>query len=251
MDGSQGRVIRFESVSVASGEGPPILSQVSFEIQQGEFVWFAGPTGAGHNAALRLMHLGQRADSGTVVVGGVELGSLGRAGLPLLRRSVVLLDRRPRLVPGRTALENVALPLELAGHPAEVAARKARSALLDVGLGHRGRRLAASLSEPEQRLCAVARALAMAPSALLADEPTSGLDPELAASVTSLLESAHRRGATVLWATCRPERWAQSPHRVLRFVRGEVVEDRPARDLEQWLPDFQPAEGERYATRDA
>ncbi len=235
-------MIRFEHVSSTLTEAPqPALDDVSFHIPKGEFVWLASPTGQGASQALQLIHGALRPDNGQLTVDDIDVASLRNSDRPRLRRIVALVGQNPRLLSDQTAQHNVALGLLIGGELADVAARKARSALMDVGLGHRVRRPARELTEAERHLCALARALAMAPSVLLADEPTGRLDPELSGVVRDLLESAHRRGTTVLWATSRPELWKETPHRVLRFERGALVEDRPARDLGQWLPDFSAA----------
>ncbi len=227
-------MIRIEDLSLAPGGARhPSLVNINLHIERGQLVWLLGPTGAGKSSLLRLLHKAERPTSGRLFIAGRDLSTVQRRALPALRRNVALVDSSARLLPDRTLLGNVALPLVLAGEDAEIAERKARAALMDVGLGHKGRAMASEVSQGERLLCALGRALVAGPSVLLADEPTAGLDPALKADFERLIWQASVRGVTVLWATCEPSLVHETPHRVVRLERGQIVEDRPAARLAQ------------------
>ena len=224
-------MIRFEDVSLTyRGAKKPSLDGLSFSIGPGEFVWLTGPTGAGKSSVLRLIHRAERPSQGKVSVADRDLDSLNRKDLPRLRQKVALVDGRPRLMRTRTLLENVRLPLRLSGENPQIAERKARAALIDAGLGHRIKATAAEVSEGEQLLCAMARAMVQAPFILLADEPTAGLDPELTAGFEKLLNRTWIRGTTVVLATSDPTLYAETTHRMLRFERGALLGEEPSTD---------------------
>jgi len=183
----------------------PVLRGVSLAVSQGDALLLTGPSGAGKSTLLRLLHGATQPDRGEVYVAGRSLSRLSPSSLPYVRRNLGILFQEFKLLPERSALENVAVALEILGLPAKQVEARALAALTEVGLAERAAMPTISLSGGEQQRVALARALVNEPTVLLADEPTGSLDPDRAHEVLTLLERAHRRGATLIVATHDPE----------------------------------------------
>jgi cell division transport system ATP-binding protein len=214
-------VIRLYHVSKVYPPRFAALSDVSLEIEAGEFVFLTGPSGAGKTTLLRLLLGAEAASGGQIVIGGRNLARLGRAGIAEFRRSTGMVFQDAKLLPGLPVLDNVALAAEAAGASTKDARSKAFSLLRDLGLKDLVRRTSRSLSGGEQQRVALARALINEPSLLLADEPTGNLDEESAGRVVDLMRRAHAGGATVVLAT-------HDPH-LLRVVEGRQISLRAGR----------------------
>ena len=194
--------IRDLHLTVPSAAGPVnILRGIDLDMARGEATGLVGPSGSGKTSLLMVLAGLERATSGSVSLDGKEITRLGEDALARLRRERVgIVFQAFHLIPTMTALENVAIPLELAG--VRDADRRARSALEAVGLGHRLTHLPGQLSGGEQQRTALARAFAPEPALLLADEPTGNLDQATGESVIDLLFALRRRtGATLLLIT--------------------------------------------------
>src|ERR1019366_6684163 len=178
-----------------------ILKDVNLHIGTGEAVGLVGPSGSGKSTLLMIMAGLERPDTGTVRVAGEDLGVLGEDGLARFRgRNVGIVFQSFHLIPTMTALENVAVPLELAG--VSDAQERARSELSGVGLSERLHHYPAELSGGEQQRVAVARALAPNPAILVADEPTGNLDEDTGRQIIDLLFAGHaKRGSTLVLVT--------------------------------------------------
>jgi macrolide transport system ATP-binding/permease protein len=213
------RVFRSGDVEVVALDG------VSIEIAPGEFVAITGPSGGGKSTLLALLGGLDRPSSGTVYAAGAPLDQLSQSALDDYRlQRVGTIFQTFNLVPSLSALDNVALPLALAGVPAKE--RRARGKLLLelVGLGHRANFRPGRLAGGEQQRVAVARALANRPGLVLADEPTGNLDTSRGRAVMNLLEDLNRRGATVVLVTHDPE-LARRAQRAVHLRDGRVVSD--------------------------
>jgi len=190
------------TLTVSSAAGPVhILRGVDLGIARGEAVALVGPSGSGKTSLLMVMAGLERASSGSVVLDGQTVTALTEDGLARLRRERVgIVFQAFHLIPTMTALENVAVPLELAGMRG--ATGRARAALDAVGLSHRLTHLPGQLSGGEQQRVALARAFAPEPALLLADEPTGNLDHATGGQVIDLLFALRARtGATLLLIT--------------------------------------------------
>jgi cell division transport system ATP-binding protein len=181
-----------------------VLTDISVHIRPGQFVFLTGPSGAGKSTMLRLIYGAELPSQGTLRVGGVDLGRIKTRQIPRLRRNIGVIFQDFRLAASRTVLENVALPLHVAGMRRQKLIAAATEVLRRVNLLDQAQCRAGGMSGGEQQRVAVARALAAAPPLLLADEPTGNLDPDNAREVMRLLLSAHQAGATVLVATHDP-----------------------------------------------
>ena len=199
-----------------------ILRGISLEVKRGETLGLVGPSGSGKSSLLMLMGGMERATGGKVVALGQDLGGLDEDGLARFRRGKVgVVFQNFHLIPTMTALENVAVPLEIDGD--REAFDKAEAMLREMGLGHRLDHYPAQLSGGEQQRVALARAAAPKPEILLADEPTGNLDAAngevVMQAILSLRESV---GATLVLVTHAPELAARCD-RVVRLADGQVV----------------------------
>jgi putative ABC transport system ATP-binding protein len=206
-DKATGPAIALEGVDLSLGRGAArvhILKGISLDVASGEAVGLVGPSGSGKSTLLMTMAGLERPDSGRVVVEGTDLAGLDEDALARFRgRRIGIVFQSFHLVPTMTALENVALPLELADAP-DAHGRAARE-LEAVGLGHRLHHYPAQLSGGEQQRVAIARAVAPEPAILVADEPTGNLDEATGAQIVDLLFSLKRdRGATLVLVTHDP-----------------------------------------------
>lgn len=205
------------------------LDDVSLSIEKGEFVYVTGPSGAGKSTLLKMLYGAEMPSAGKVMVGGVDLGSLGRDRLHQLRRNLGVVFQDFKLLPRRTVGDNVALALEVVGAPDEQVRRRVPAVLNIVGLKGREDSLAAELSGGEQQRVAIARAIVNDPAILLADEPTGNLDGAMAVEVMEILQAIHLRGTTVLVATHDVGLMDRFPYRKLRFVEGRLAPEAPGR----------------------
>jgi cell division transport system ATP-binding protein len=194
-------VIQFSAVAKRYPGGREALRGVTLEIAAGEMVAVTGHSGAGKSTLLKLAAGIERATSGTVVIGGQNLGALGETALALLRRRIGFVFQDHKLLNDRNAFENVALPLRIAGFARDEAGRRVRAALDKVGLLARERAMPIELSGGEQQRLCIARAIVNRPSLLIADEPTGNLDAEYARAIVDILTSFRQLGVTVLVST--------------------------------------------------
>jgi cell division transport system ATP-binding protein len=206
------------------GDGPA-LQDVTLEIEKGEFVFLTGPSGAGKSTLLKLIFCDEPATSGQLLLFGKNVAKIRPAAIPFVRRHIGVVFQDFKLLPQRTVLENVALPLEVRSLPDRDIRKRVRALLRSVGLEHRADKFPPSLSGGEQQRVAVARALAMDPALLLADEPTGNLDPDRTLEVMDLLHGANARGTTVVVATHDRSLLERYKRRVVVLERGRLLSD--------------------------
>jgi putative ABC transport system ATP-binding protein len=223
-------VIDASNVTLALGQGPgrvSILRGIDLQVGKGESVALLGPSGSGKSSLMAVLSGLERASGGGVQVAGADFTALDEDGLARARRGRIgIVLQAFHLLPTMTALENVAVPLELAGE-ADAFAIAARE-LEAVGLGHRVTHYPAQLSGGEQQRVAIARAMAPRPELLFADEPTGNLDVATGTAILDLLFARQRdTGATLLVITHDPALAARC-ERVLEMQDGRIVSDRKA-----------------------
>src|ERR671921_1281423 len=226
----QDKAIALQDVDLSLGRGAArvhILKTVSLEIGRGEAVGLVGPSGSGKSTLLMTMAGLERPDSGRVVVDGTDLSTLEEDALARFRgRRIGIVFQSFHLIPTMTALENVALPLELAD--ADDAFERAEAELRLVGLGERLDHYPAQLSGGEQQRVAIARAMAPNPAILVADEPTGNLDERTGDSIIELLFGLKRdRGGTLVLVT-HDLHLAQRCDRIVRLPSGRIEADADA-----------------------
>src|SRR5215213_2006972 len=222
--GMYDKAIALDNVDLSLGRGAArvhILKGISLGIARGEAVGLVGPSGSGKSTLLMIMAGLERPDSGRVVVDGADLSGLDEDALARFRgRRIGIVFQSFHLVPTMTALENVALPLELAGE--DEAFERAEAELQAVGLGSRLHHYPAQLSGGEQQRVAIARAIVPNPAILVADEPTGNLDGNTGGSVIDLLFALKRdRGATLVLVT-HDLNLARLCDRMVRLRSGQV-----------------------------
>jgi cell division transport system ATP-binding protein len=215
-------MVRFEEVSLSYDSGPAVLSDVTFELDPGSFHFVVGPSGAGKSSLLRLIYLAARPSSGRILLFGRDLAQLGRDERALLRRRIGMVFQDFRLLDHLTALENVALPLRIAGHDSAEAERHVAELLAWVGLADQLHAYPPTLSGGQQQRVAIARAVIARPSLLLADEPTGNLDDSIAVRLLYLMEELNKLGTTVVIATHNEGLVQRFPHPTLKLRDGSI-----------------------------
>lgn len=223
-------MVVFEAVTKTfggSGSQPAFaaLGGVDFTVPRGGISGIIGRSGAGKSTMIRLVNGLERPTSGKVVVDGVDVGALDEAGLRTLRRQVGMIFQHFNLLASRTAYDNVALPLEIAGVSKSEIKRKVGPLLDLVGLGDKAKRYPAELSGGQKQRVGIARALATEPKLLLSDEATSALDPETTQSILELLKRINAElGLTVLLITHEMEVVKTIASQVAVIDKGLIVE---------------------------
>ncbi|TXS37417.1 ABC transporter ATP-binding protein [Streptomyces sp. OR43] len=201
-------VIEFRQAALTYPGPPPVaaLRPCDLVVRRGEFVTVVGPSGSGKSTFLNIAGLLDAPTSGTYLLDGLDTGALKDGDRTALRgRRIGFVFQSFHLLPHRSALENVTLAMVYSGVPRKERGRRAKEALVRVGLGHRVASLPTTLSGGERQRVAIARALVARPSLLLCDEPTGNLDTANAQSVLALLAELHADGMTVLVITHDPE----------------------------------------------
>ncbi len=221
------RSIDLDRIDLSLGRGASrvhILKGVSLSVPRGQSVGLVGPSGSGKSTLLMVMAGLERPDSGTVTVAGEVISTLSEDQLARFRgRHAGIVFQSFHLIPTMTALENVAVPLELAGD--DSAFDKAAAELEAVGLGQRFNHYPAQMSGGEQQRVALARALSVRPAILFADEPTGNLDETTGKSIIELMFAMQRDRGTTLVLVTHDRALAERCDRVVRLRSGEIVED--------------------------
>ncbi|MFI9273586.1 cell division ATP-binding protein FtsE [Kitasatospora sp. NPDC052896] len=219
-------MIRFDNVSKTyPKQNRPALSEVSLEIEKGEFVFLVGSSGSGKSTFLRLCLREERPSTGAVHVLGKDLGKLSNWKVPHMRRQLGTVFQDFRLLPNKTVAQNVAFALEVIGKPKSAIAKVVPEVLDLVGLGGKEDRMPGELSGGEQQRVAIARAFVNRPMLLIADEPTGNLDPQNSVGIMKLLDRINRTGTTVLMATHDQAIVDQMRKRVIELDKGLLVRD--------------------------
>ena len=213
------------TLSFESGQGRvDILTNICLSVPEGQTVAVLGPSGAGKTSLLMLMSGLEQLTSGTAMLAGHDITTMDEDSLAALRRdNVGIIFQAFRLIPSMTALQNVSIPLELAG--LADAQEQAENALRSVGLGHRLTHLPDQLSGGEQQRVAIARAIAPRPAILLADEPTGNLDTATGQLVIDQLFMAAKQVTASLILITHDEALARKCSRILRIEDGKIKQD--------------------------
>jgi cell division transport system ATP-binding protein len=219
-------VIKLTEVSKEYPRRGPALQDVSFHLKKGQFAFLTGHSGSGKTTTMRLAHMSERPTKGEVRVTGYSSNALTERNLWRVRRRVGYVFQDYRLLPGRTALENVAFVLEVTGTPRRAIVPAAHRLLAQVGLAPKAGAFVNELSGGEQQRVAIARALANDPFVLLADEPTGNLDERATRGIVDLFWDINAKGMAVLMATHNLELVRRFPHaRVIELDQGRLVYD--------------------------
>ncbi len=221
-------MIRLENVTKTYPKAArPSLDSVSVSIDKGDFVFFIGPSGSGKSTIVKLLLHEVEPTRGKVVVNDKDVTGMRSWRIPHFRRSIGCVFQDFRLLPTKTAYENVAFALEVIGKSQAVARRVVPEVLELVGLGGKEHRYPHELSGGEQQRVAVARAFVNRPLILLADEPTGNLDPDTSIEIMRLLDRINRTGTTVVMVTHDSNIVNQMRRRVIEIEGGKIVRDQP------------------------
>jgi cell division transport system ATP-binding protein len=218
-------MVTFENVTKIYEPGVAALQDVSFVIDKGEFVFIVGASGSGKSTVIRLVLKEIELTHGKIVVGGRDLGRLKRSKVPMLRRNVGCVFQDFKLLPNRTAAENVAYALKVQGESSTAIRRKVPEVLNMVGLTHKMSSLPDELSGGEQQRVSIARAFVNHPPLLICDEPTGNLDPDTSVGIMQLLYRINRSGTTILMATHDREMVDKMRKRVIALENGKLLRD--------------------------
>jgi cell division transport system ATP-binding protein len=222
-------VVRFENVGMRYGMGPEVLRDVTFALPAGSFYFLTGASGAGKSSLLKLMYLAHRPSRGLISLFGRDIATTDRRHMPALRRRIGVVFQDFRLIDHLSTLDNVALPLRVAGARNEQVRAHVAELLAWVGLADQLDATPPTLSGGQQQRVAIARAVINRPSLLLADEPTGNVDNELAVRLLYLFEELNKLGTTVLIATHNEGLVKRFTHPRLHLEGGELRRVTPPR----------------------
>jgi cell division transport system ATP-binding protein len=218
-------MIVFDSVTKVYEPDVTALRDVSFVIDKGEFVFVVGASGSGKSTIIRLLLKELEPTHGRIFVGGRDLTRLRRSNVPKLRRNVGCVFQDFKLLPTRTAAENVAYALKVQGESAANIRRKVPEVMNMVGLAHKMNSLPDELSGGEQQRVSIARAFVNHPPLLVCDEPTGNLDPDTSVGIMQLLYRINRAGTTILMVTHDREMVDKMRRRVIALENGNLQRD--------------------------
>jgi len=217
-------MIELYHVSKEFGRFRHALTNVTFKVERGEFVFLTGPSGAGKTTLLKLLTREEEPSSGQILVNGRNIWKLPASRVPLFRRTIGVVFQDFKLIARKTVFENISFVQNVLGLPRAEQRRRAYQVLKRVGLHHQMNAYPRDLSGGEQQRVAVARAIVNEPTLLLADEPTGNLDPVLSYEIMRLFADINVRGTTVLVATHDFELIRRMGKRVLTLERGHLRE---------------------------
>jgi cell division transport system ATP-binding protein len=220
-----GTMIVFEGVTKVYDPNVVALNDVSFVIDKGEFVFVVGASGSGKSTMIRLLLKELEPTGGRIFVGGRDLGRLKGSKVPLLRRNVGCVFQDFKLLPNRTAGENIAYALRVQGESSASIRRKVPEVLSLVGLSDKVGSLPDELSGGEQQRVSIARAVVNHPPLLICDEPTGNLDPDTSVGIMQLLYRINRAGTTILMVTHDREMVDKMRRRVIALEDGKLARD--------------------------
>lgn len=218
-------MIEFKNVSKTYENGTHALNNVSIKINDGEFVFIVGSSGAGKSTFLKIIMREQVPDNGTAIVNNYNLNKIKKKDIPKFRRTMGIVFQDFRLIPNMTVYDNVAFAMRVIGAKEKEIRKRVPYVLSLVGLTSKARQLPTQLSGGEQQRVALARALVNNAGVIIADEPTGNIDPEMSYEIVDLLNHINANGTTVVMVTHEHELVRRFNHRVITIHKGQVVSD--------------------------
>jgi cell division transport system ATP-binding protein len=215
-------MIKFENV-VKKYAKDKALDGINLQVHHGEFISLVGLSGAGKTTLLKLIIGEERIDGGRILIDDIDISSVRKSDLPYLRRKIGMVFQDIKLLPRRTAFENIAFAMEVCGHRMDKIAKEVPKILELVGLEHKSKSFPHEMSGGEKQRIAIARALSHRPVLLLADEPTGNLDEVNAAEVLDLLLKINQLGTTVILATHAADLVNKIKKRVITIEDGKIT----------------------------
>ncbi len=214
----------FDRVFKRYPDAEDALSDVSFQLEQGEMVFLTGHSGAGKSTLLKLIAGMEKCTRGQIIFDGQNINRITEKQIPFVRRKLGLIFQDYKLLQERTVFDNVALPLVVAGNGYHEIARRVRASLDKVGLSGKETKYPITLSGGEQQRVGIARAVVNKPKMILADEPTGNLDPELSAEIMDLFSQFQQVGVTILIASHDKALIDKMHNRVLHLDHGRLLQ---------------------------
>ena len=202
----------------------PVLSDISFDVQDGEFVFLTGQSGAGKTTLFKVLFGWEKFDRGQILVGGINVSKLNEKNLYLLRRKIGIVFQDYKLLARKTVFENVAFAQQIIGADAKTVRSKTWNALKSVGLAKKKDSYPSQLSGGEQQRVSIARAVVNDPELILADEPTGNLDSEISKEILTVFEEINQQGKTIIIATHSAEILQAKECRRLSLDRGKLLQ---------------------------
>ena len=218
-------MIKLDNVTKKFGATTFVLSDISFSIEKGEFVFLVGSTGSGKTTILRLLIRDLLPTEGNIIVNDWDIIKLPKDKLSKLRKNIGVVFQDLKLFMDRTVLENVTLPLEVSGLKQEESLKIVDAILDQVGLKNHKEKFPAQLSGGELQRVAIARSLVLSPEILLADEPTGNLDQATSWEIVKILLDINKKGTTVIMATHNMDIIKSLKKRVLHIEKGKILKD--------------------------
>ncbi len=219
-------MISFKDVSHSYGNGINTLDHVSFDIQDGEFVFVVGPSGAGKSTMIKLMMGEIKPTAGEVVVNNFEMSKIRRRQIPKLRRTMGVVFQDFRLIESKTVYENIAFAMRVVGKPESEIRKRVKYVLTLVGLPHKANKYPNELSGGEKQRVTLARAIINAPRMIIADEPTGNVDPIMSREIMEMFSIINAQNITVVIVTHDNTLVDAYNKRVITLNTGHVVSDR-------------------------
>jgi cell division transport system ATP-binding protein len=218
-------MIKLDKVSKKFATGVFGLSNISFDVEKGEFVFLIGPSGAGKTTIFKLLIRETLPTEGTIVINNWDIVKLPKTKISHLRKKVGVIFQDLKLLMDRTIFENVMLPLEVAGVELEEAKKRVEEVLTQVGLSSHKEKFPIQLSGGELQRTAIARALALSPDIILADEATGNLDMANSWDIIKLLLDINEKGTTIIMATHNTDIIKNLPKRIIEMDKGNITKD--------------------------
>lgn len=243
-------MVELKNVSVTYSSGVDALNNVSLKINDGDFAFVVGSSGAGKSTMIKLLLKEIDATSGVVTVNGYNLNKLKRRKIPEFRRTLGFVFQDFRLIPSMTVYENIAFVLRVIDAPAKYIRKRVPYVISLVGLHAKTNSYPDELSGGEKQRVAIARAIVNDPQLIIADEPTGNIDPELSYEIVELLKSINDQGTTILMVTHEHDLVRHFGGRIISITEGEIVfdevitgaTDEPFADIENSISDEDMAE---------
>lgn len=218
-------MIKLDNVSKIYKTGTAALTDVTFSVDKGEFVFLVGPSGSGKTTLFRLLIRDTLPSQGSISINKLELTKLSKKKIPNLRKKIGVVFQDLKLLKDRTVFENILFPLEVTGTDHENARQKVEKILEEVGIIEHGNKFPLQLSGGELQRVAIARALVFNPDIVLADEPTGNLDMTTSWEILKLLQDINKTGTTILMATHNTDIINSLLKRVITLEKGKIIKD--------------------------
>ena len=218
-------MIEFQGVYKTYGTGSHALEDVNLHIDDGEFAFIVGASGAGKSTFLKLIRREETPTSGEIVVNNYRLSRLKRKDVPFYRRTMGIVFQDFRLIDNMTVFENVAFPMRVVGRSRREIRRRVEHVLALMDLQGKGNRYPRELSGGEQQRVGLARALVNNPSLIIADEPTGNVDPQMSYDIVQMLTQINEKGTTVLMVTHERDLVDRFGKRVVAIEDGKIISD--------------------------